>query len=538
MGEDVQQRRLALAGGLIVAGLAILLRIALALKRRVKASSGKAQLLPGGPPAWPIVGHLPLLMKGLPHQVLGNLYLKEGYGPIVGLRLGSQRVIVVSSPAFAKELLLTHDKLFANRVRLALTDHLCYGFNKGVAFTTYNARWVWMRRFVTQELLSANRLQKLAHVRYDEMRKLMRSLHQASQGGTRAVDVGEAVGYMTADTTARLVHSTTLGEAATDLPEIVRRCVEVSRPTLGDFFPFLGFLDVLPKRRMRLVHDRLDKIFDSIIKERRRLMAREPPKELPNDFLQAMLSTGNSNTVEEEDDMTDRDAKALMMDIYGASMHSTKATTEWALAELLRNPECLQRLRQEVDDVTRRTVEEGGSDHATARGLRMDVVTVEVVQKMPFLECVVKEALRLHSAAPLLPSRISSADCKMDKYFVAKGTQAIVNMWAIARDPAIWEKPECFWPDRFEASSKMSFDAGGQHYEFLPFGSGRRMCPGMRLGLSTVQVILANFVKFFDWELPHGVSPSTIDMSEQFGVACNKKFPMMAIPKLRHSLPP
>ncbi|KAI5068238.1 hypothetical protein GOP47_0016583 [Adiantum capillus-veneris] len=519
MIEDGQQRRVALEGALVVAAVAtLLLQIVLALRRRAnRCINGKHQLLPEGPPAWPIVGHLPLLMKAPPHQVLGDLYLKEGYGPIVGLRLGAHRTIVVSNAEFAKELLLTHDRAFANRIPFVFVDTLLYGFNRAVAFATYNPRWVWIRKMFTQELLSAKRLQELSHVRYDEVRKLMhRFAHAASR--SYSVNVGECLADSIADSTARLIHSKTLSEVAAELPDLIRRSVTEAVPTLGDFFPFLRFLDAIPKRRMRYFHRRLDRIFDSIVDERRRVMASCSPPDLPNDFLQVLLSL-EKNSDEEEVVISNHDVKAMMLDIFGASMHTTTATIEWAFAELLRNPDILQKLRDEVDVATKG---------------KTDVVTDEDVQKMPFLELVVKETLRLHPSLPLLLPRISSADCKVGKYTVPKGTQAIVNMWAIARDPEAWENPESFYPERFEGKE---LDVRGQHYEFLPFGSGRRMCPGMRLGLSSVHVTLANLVKFFEWELPHGQSPAAMDMSEKIALGCSKNVPVLAIPTPRQHVP-
>ncbi|KAH7298450.1 hypothetical protein KP509_25G043900 [Ceratopteris richardii] len=121
----------------------------------------------------------------------------------------------------------------------------------------------------------------------------------------------------------------------------------------------------------------------------------------------------------------------------------------------------------------------------------------EDAKDLPYLYNVVKEVLRLHPVVPLLVPRISSTETTVEGYFLPSGTIAFVNVWAIARDPKIWDRPEDFSPERFETSTR---DMKGQDYELLPFGSGRRMCLGIRLGMLMVTVTLANLIRFFDWE--------------------------------------
>ncbi|KAH7314695.1 hypothetical protein KP509_21G016400 [Ceratopteris richardii] len=149
---------------------------------------------------------------------------------------------------------------------------------------------------------------------------------------------------------------------------------------------------------------------------------------------------------------------------------------------------------------------------------------------MPYLYSVVKEVLRLHPVVPLLLPRISSEECKIEDYILPKETMAFVNVWAIGRDPKIWDRPEDFYPERFEMRET---DMKGQDYELLPFGSGRRMCVGIRLGISMVSVTLANLIRFFDWELPPNQSASSINMSEQNGLGSGMACPIKAVPYVR-----
>ncbi|MCO5549063.1 hypothetical protein L7F22_002529 [Adiantum nelumboides] len=480
--------------------------------RRQRRAHGRREgtEFPPGPPAWPILGHLPLLWVR-PHQVLADLCLKQGYGPIMGLRLGSHKGVVVSSAAMAKELLLTHDKAFANRVPYLFTNALLYGYDTSVGFSSYNPRWAAMRKMYTLELLSAKRLDDLRHVRQEELSNLLYRLrdrasmtcNSLARGGSHStaalIDVGAFLGDMIANTVARMVHSQTLAEdVGAELQSLLRALEHVGFPTLGDFLPCLRFMDALPKRRMKQLHRRIDKILDSIISQRMSLMAQCAPHQLPNDFLQVIISKGSTGDhVDNGFVTTTLEMKAITLDILAGGIHTSTATLEWAIAELFQNPECLHKLQLEIDLLTKD---------------RRDIIMDEDVQLLPYLKNIVKEVLRLHPIAPLLLPRVSSIECKVGNYTLPKGTQAFVNVWAISRDALIWENPESFYPERFKGSER---DVWGLHYDLLPFGSGRRMCPGIRLGISSVQVTLANLVKFFDWDLPHGQSPSAVDMTEK-----------------------
>ncbi|KAL8477676.1 hypothetical protein ACS0TY_029829 [Phlomoides rotata] len=151
------------------------------------------------------------------------------------------------------------------------------------------------------------------------------------------------------------------------------------------------------------------------------------------------------------------------------------------------------------------------------------------LNKLEYLNLVVKETLRLHPPAPL-PLHQSLEDCTVGKYHVPKGSWIFVNIWSISRDPNTWDKPEKFEPERFVGSN---IDLFGQHFQLIPFGSGRRGCPGMQLALTVVQLVVAQLVHCFDWELPGGVLPTDLDMGERFGMVTGKDMPLMAIPTYR-----
>ena len=154
---------------------------------------------------------------------------------------------------------------------------------------------------------------------------------------------------------------------------------------------------------------------------------------------------------------------------------------------------------------------------------------------LPYIEAIVKETMRMHPVVPLLVPRCAREDCKVAGYDIQKGTRVIVNVWSIVRDPELWEKPEVFWPDRFMGKD---IDFKGQDCKFLPFGAGRRMCPGYSLGLKVIQSSLANLLHGYRWKLPNDMKPEDLDMEEIFGLTTPRKISLVAIvePRLLRNL--
>lgn len=181
------------------------------------------------------------------------------------------------------------------------------------------------------------------------------------------------------------------------------------------------------------------------------------------------------------------------------------------MTELLRNPKILQKARQELFTVigAERPIQE--SD----------------MNKLPYLQAIVKETLRLHPATPLLIPHKAKDDAKVFGYVVPKDTWIMVNVWAIARDPNNWADPLEFRPERFVG---LSIDYNGSNFEYIPFGSGRRICPGMPLARRMVPLMLGSLVQAFSWRLPRGISPEELDMEELFGASLKKAVPLCAIP--------
>ena len=185
---------------------------------------------------------------------------------------------------------------------------------------------------------------------------------------------------------------------------------------------------------------------------------------------------------------------------------------EWALSELLKKPEVFAKATEELDRVV-------GRDRW---------VTEKDIPSLPYVESIVKETMRLHPVAPMLVPRLSREDASIAGYDIPAGTRVLVSVWSIGRDPELWDAPEEFKPERFIGSM---LDVKGHDYELLPFGSGRRMCPGYSLGLKVILGSLANLLHGFEWGLPDGVTKEELSMEEIFGLSTPRKFPLEAVVK-------
>ena len=190
---------------------------------------------------------------------------------------------------------------------------------------------------------------------------------------------------------------------------------------------------------------------------------------------------------------------------------TTSTTTEWLMAELLKHPNVMKKVQEEVRKVVG----------------KKSKVDVDDISKMEYFKCVIKETLRLHPVVPLLVPRETTASVKLGGYDIPSNITVFVNVWAIQRDPNWWEKPEEFIPERFENSP---VDFKGQDFQFIPFGFGRRGCPGMSFAVVSVEYVVANLLYWFDWKLSAGENVENMDMSELYGLTVKKKLPLHVLP--------
>lgn len=196
-----------------------------------------------------------------------------------------------------------------------------------------------------------------------------------------------------------------------------------------------------------------------------------------------------------------------------AGIDTSAAAVEWAMSDLIKHPTEMRKLQKELEEIV---------------GINQ-MVEESHLPSLKYLDCIIKESMRLHPVGPLLIHE-AMEDCEVEGFHIPNKARVLVNVWAIGRDPNAWVDEERFIPERFLSSD---VDLRGRDFQLIPFGSGRRGCPGLQLGLTMVRLMVAQLVHCFDWELPHGIVPADLDMSENFGLVTSRAKHLQVIPSYR-----
>ncbi|XP_039839872.1 trimethyltridecatetraene synthase-like [Panicum virgatum] len=497
---------------------------------RPRRSQRKTLNLPPGPRGWPVFGSLLSLLADTlpPHRVLAALAAR--YGPLMHLRLGSFDVVVASSAEAARLVLKTHDLAFADRPPTAFGKILGYDY-KGIVQTPYGPYWRMARKLCATELFSARRIDAFERARAQEMRALTRGLFERA-GAT--VQVKEHLLSFTMRNILRMALGEKWSSGSCNSHdggdgEAFRRSLKESfmvtglLGNVGESVPWLGWLDAQGfVRRMKRVHAMFDRFNEQILNEHqngRRRAGAGSEMDLVDVLLQLAEDGEEAAERPPETRLTRDGVKAFLLDIIGGGTETAAATLEWSVLELLRHPAAMAAATDALD----RTVGRGRW------------VTETDLPELPYIEAVVKETMRLHPVGPLLIPHHAREDTVVGGYDVPAGARVLVNMWAVGRDPASWpEAPGAFRPERFLAGgSAEGVDVHGAHFQLLPFGSGRRMCPAHSLAMKEMVAALANLVQGFSWRLPDGVAPEEMSMEEFFGLNVSRKEPLVAIAEPR-----
>ncbi|KAG0562564.1 hypothetical protein KC19_9G156400 [Ceratodon purpureus] len=289
---------------------------------------------------------------------------------------------------------------------------------------------------------------------------------------------------------------------------------------IGDYIPWLRPLDLGgTEKRMKNLAKRIDAFLDGIIDEHELKRQKGPIAEEDKDMIDVLLNEMYQQDPKETHKIDMNNIKSTILNMFAGGTDTSTVTMEWAMSELLKNPPIMKKLKAELDAVV-------GKDR---------LVQETDVPNLKYLQAVIKETFRLHPVGPLLVPHESTHDCEVAGYQIPAGTRLYVNTWAIGRNPKAWDRPLEFDPERFMTGPDINIDIKGQDFRLLPFGSGRRGCPGIPLGLLIVQWTMATLVHAFDWTLPEGQDPKDIDMTEAFGLTVPRAHALFAYAKPRQA---
>ncbi|CAI0424899.1 unnamed protein product [Linum tenue] len=432
--------------------------VAHVLQRRWPKSKTKTKTLPPGPPRLPIFGNL-LQLGQQPHRDLASLCDK--YGPLVYLRLGNVDAITTNDPDTIREILLGQDDVFASRPRTLAAVHLAYGCGD-VALAPFGPQWKRMRRICMEQLLTIKRLDSFSKQREEEAQHLVQDVWAQSRTG-KPIDLREVLGGFSMNNVTRMLLGKQYFGAGSSGPQEAAEFMHITHELfrllgliyLGDYLPFWRWIDPLGCERK-------------------------------------MMEVGK--------------------DMIAAATDTSAVTNEWAMAEVIKNPNVLRKIQEEIDSVVgrERMVKESDLTH------------------LNYLRCVVRETFRMHPAGPLLIPHESLRPTTIQGFHIPAQTRVFINTHALGRNRKIWADVDEFRPERhWPADGSRVEISHGADFKILPFSAGKRKCPGAPLGVTLVLMALARLFHCFNWTPPDG--ETTIDTTEVYGMTMPKARPLLAV---------
>ncbi|KAG9449361.1 hypothetical protein H6P81_009326 [Aristolochia fimbriata] len=492
---------------------------------------------PEVPGRWPVMGHLRKL-AGFRQPLVRTLAdLADKHGPLVTLWIGPHRTVVVSSSELAKECYTTNDRVLATRPRTAAGKYLGYD-HKLMGLAGYGPFWRETRKTATIHVLSGRHLESLKHVRATEIDLSVKDLFRAcveteNEAVPVKVDMKGWFGELALNNVMMAVfskrYSSGTSSSAKDEMEAreFRNLVSefsllMGSPIPSDAIPVLEWFDIggYIKAMMKTMKglDSLSSIWLEEHRIRRRLSAGKNDVTGPDqDFLDMTLSALDESCFHDLD--PDTFVKSLSLSVILPGSDTTSITLTWALSLLLNNRFALKKAQEKLDAYV-------GKDRN---------VTEEDIPNLSYLQAIVKETMRLYPAAPLAVPHEAIEDCNVGGFRIPAGTRVLLNLWKIHRDPSIWTDPLGFKPERF-LTTNADTDVRGQHFELIPFGSGRRMCPGISFALKLTHLSLARLLHAFDIQTPSDDQP--VDMTETPGLSIAKatSLEVLLVPRLSSDL--
>ncbi|WJX13942.1 hypothetical protein P8452_04276 [Trifolium repens] len=463
------------------------------------ARSKNSNKLPPGPSIFTIMSHVfELYYK--PQQTLAKF--AKFYGPVMLIKLCTEPTVIISSSDMAKEIFHANDSLFTDRsVPHNTTTHNHNNFS--IVFLPFSPLWQHLRKICHSNLFSNKTLDGSTELRRMKLKDLMNDMHKSSLTG-ETVDIGRAAFKACINFLSYTFVSQDFVESLDDeYKDIVSTLLSaVGTPNIADHFPILKILD--PQGIKRHTTKYVAKVFyalDIIIDKRMKLRQSEDYVS-KNDMLDTLLDISKEDTQK----MDKKQIKHLLLDLLVAGTETSAYGLERAMTRVVHDPRVMSIAKKELDETI---------------GLGNPIEESDI-DRLPYLQAVIKESLRLHPPAPMLLPRKARVDVEISGYTIPKGAQVLINEWAIGRTE-IWDDAHLFLPERFLGSE---IDVKGRHFKLTPFGSGRRICPGSPLAVRMLHLMLGSLINCFDWKLENNMEPKDMNLDK----------PLRAIPVVLNNI--
>ncbi|KAL6004372.1 hypothetical protein ACLOJK_004924 [Asimina triloba] len=450
-----------------------------------------------GPRGLPFIGSI-FLMARLAHRRLAAAAESTNAKRLMAFSLGETRAIITSHPDVAKEIL--NSSSFADRPVKESAYSLM--FHRAIGFAPYGVYWRTLRRIAAAHLFCPRQIAGAESQRFG----LAAQMAESIRGHGGAVRVREilkraSLNSMMCSVFGRKYKLSETNEETEQLSELVEEGYELlGKLNWSDHLPIFSPFDPQKIRfRCSKLVPKVNRFVRTIIEEHR-AEGESTGEKRERDFVHVLLGLTGSDTLSESDMI------AVLWEMIFRGTDTVAVLIEWILARLVLAPDIQSKVHQELDAVVGKS----------------RLVKESDVAGLVYLQAVVKEVLRLHPPGPLLSwARLSIADTNVDGQHVPAGTTAMVNMWAITRDPDVWARPTSFWPERF-LDRDADISVLGSDLRLAPFGSGRRSCPGKALGLTTVNFWVASLMHEFVW----APSVDGVSLAEVLRLSCEMSSPL------------
>ncbi|KAH9305800.1 hypothetical protein KI387_010204 [Taxus chinensis] len=452
--------------------------------------------LPPGPLAVPIFGNWLQVGDDLNHRNLSDLAKK--YGEIFLLKMGQRNLVVVSSPDLAKEVLHTQGVEFGSRTRNVVFD-IFTGKGQDMVFTVYGEHWRKMRRIMTVPFFTNKVVQQYRFAWESEIASAVEDIKKRPESSTTGIVIRRRLQLMMYNIMYKMMFDRRF-ESEEDPLFLRLRALNGERSRLaqsfdynyGDFIPILrpflrGYLKICKEVKER----RLTLFKDYFVEERKKMASTRGPVSLNE-----KVAIDHILEAQDKGEINEDNVLYIVENINVAAIETTLWSMEWGIAEIVNHPEIQQKIRDELD---------------TMLGHGVPITEPDTI-RLPYLQAVIKETLRLHMAIPLLVPHMNLNEAKLGSYDIPAESKILVNAWWLANNPEWWDKPDQFIPERFLDDK---IEASGNDFRYLPFGVGRRSCPGIILALPILALAIGRLIQSFELLPPPG--QSKVDVSEKGG---------------------
>ncbi|KAL4387951.1 hypothetical protein GQ457_09G001450 [Hibiscus cannabinus] len=481
--------------------------------RHWSVAGGRPKNLPPGPPGWPFVGNLIQVILQRRHFIFIVRELRKIYGPIFTMQMGQRTMVIVTDPKLIHEALVQRGPAFASRpadspIRLVFSVGKC-----AINSAEYGPLWRTLRKNFVTELITPTRVKQCSWIRKWAIESHMKRIKRESfENGF--VEVMSNCRQTICSILICLCFGAKISEERIKkIESILKDVMMITSPQLPDFLPIFTPLFRRQMKEAKALRKRQLECLVPLIKNRRAFVEKgeNPNQEMVSPMGAAYIDSLFGLEPETRGPLGDEEYVTLCSEVISAGTDTSATTVEWAMLHLVMNQEIQEKLYQEIVGVVG----------------KIGDIREEDVEKMPYLDAVIKETFRRHPPGHFLLSHAAIKDTELGGYTIPAGAYVEIYTAWVTQNPDIWSNPSEFQPERFLHGDGVGVDVTGTRaVKMLPFGAGRRICPAWNLGVLHINLLIAKMVQAFKW-LPVPDAPP--DPAETYAFTVVMKNPLKAV---------